>query len=409
MNNQSNLSSGKFIFFAPDDVLKGRVDPLCNVRLCEAMKELGYDVEMVSLRIRRSNAIEVDKLWEHYGVSTPFQFTFLYTPLSENSSRLSLAAIRALLYSLWVIGRLFQREPRKHSAYCLYFKNYAIGFVFCGLRALLRVPMKLVMELHILPQPGLSRRLLKCVDKVVVLSQTQRQDMIAQGFKPEKITVAPQGAPKSLVDRKRLSKKSARQKLGLPVDCGIVAYTGKVALDYAEIELLIETASFLKTSIKMLIVGGKPQVSAELARRARAKGILNVIFESFVPPSDICYYQMAADALVLYYPKSGIPTLDYMSPGKLFDYLAAGRPIVAAEFPVLKEILNTPFSAIFVRPEDPRALAAELNRLIDNDELQLKMCAESTRLAEYYTWERRATVVAKSIFGSDVRSAPVTK
>ena len=80
----------------------------------------------------------------------------------------------------------------------------------------------------------------------------------------------------------------------------------------------------------------------------------------------------------------------YTSPLKLFEYLAAGRPIVASRLPALAEVLEDGINALLVAPGDPAALADAIRRLIADPALALRLAARAFADAEQYSWARRA-------------------
>ena len=54
----------------------------------------------------------------------------------------------------------------------------------------------------------------------------------------------------------------------------------------------------------------------------------------------------------------------FTSPLKLFDYMAAGVPIVASDLPALREVLRHEENALLARPGDPEAFALAVRRVL---------------------------------------------
>jgi glycosyltransferase involved in cell wall biosynthesis len=78
----------------------------------------------------------------------------------------------------------------------------------------------------------------------------------------------------------------------------------------------------------------------------------------------------------------------YCAPGKLFQYLAAGLPVVASNFPGMIEIVEGEEVGLCVDPESPRAIAAAINMILDDDALRRRMSATALRVAkEKYCFE----------------------
>ena len=59
----------------------------------------------------------------------------------------------------------------------------------------------------------------------------------------------------------------------------------------------------------------------------------------------------------------------FMSPLKLFDYLACGKPIVTSDFTSLREVINES-NAVFVTASNAKSLAGGIERLLINKKLQ---------------------------------------
>ena len=72
-------------------------------------------------------------------------------------------------------------------------------------------------------------------------------------------------------------------------------------------------------------------------------------FTGLVPPAEVAAQLRAADVLVLPNPASAISSA-FTSPLKLFEYMAAGRPIVATDLPSMREVLHAEENALLVEP-----------------------------------------------------------
>ena len=161
----------------------------------------------------------------------------------------------------------------------------------------------------------------------------------------------------------RLSKEQARSLLGLPLDRKMAIYTGKIFWGYQEMEYLIQAAQLIP-DVHFLLVGGRSDHIERLQHRQKQEGPANLQFVGFVPPSQVQTYQMAADVLLSYY-SSGTELNRYRSPGKLFEYMASGRPIITGDYPVMREVLDKNM-VIFVPPDSPQLLAKEIQTLLQD-------------------------------------------
>lgn len=76
-------------------------------------------------------------------------------------------------------------------------------------------------------------------------------------------------------------------------------------------------------------------------------------------------------------------------PVKLFEYMAAGIPFVASDFPLWRELADG--CGLFVDPRDPRAIAAAMQRLLDDPGEAERLGARGRELVrETYNWEHEA-------------------
>jgi glycosyltransferase involved in cell wall biosynthesis len=79
------------------------------------------------------------------------------------------------------------------------------------------------------------------------------------------------------------------------------------------------------------------------------------------------------------------------SPTKLFEYMAAGRPIVASAVGQIAETLQNDETALLVPPDDPMALCQAIVRLVDDPDLRARLAAAARRSAEeHHTWRQNA-------------------
>jgi glycosyltransferase involved in cell wall biosynthesis len=385
----------RITYFAPRDVLIPRVSRQCIMRFCEALSVVGTDVHLVALDVR----LEYDEptrtrdLWDVYGIEHRFPVTVLPSRLTQTSSSRAIAWHRALGYGAWAWWRALVRRDLRRGPVTIYFRNYRSIAPLFALRALFPRRVRLVLEVHT-PVEDRHRRLIHRLDGVVCISQELATDLRDRlGFPASRTLVAHTGVALERIDRLRVSREEARRRLDLPADARIVVYTGKVHRDYREVYLLMDAARHLADDTLMVIVGGRQDHVTHFRDLVARAGPANVRFPGFVSPSEVHDWQFAADALVMYYPEE-IAFNDYRSPAKLFEYLASGNPVVAADYRSTREVL-TPDVGVVVEPERPEMLAAALTELLDDPDRARRLGANARDLAREYTWQARAVRVTE--------------
>jgi len=151
----------------------------------------------------------------------------------------------------------------------------------------------------------------------------------------------------------------------------VVLYTG--LLGYAQApEVIIKTADVLKDKkdIVFLIVGTGP-LEEKLKIEARKLKLTNVIFTGLRPHEEMPQYVALADVCLI--PYKNKETFKDNLPSKMFDYLAAGKPMIINLEGEASEILQKAQAGILVKPEDPQALADAILKLYADKFLREKM------------------------------------
>ena len=93
-----------------------------------------------------------------------------------------------------------------------------------------------------------------------------------------------------------------------------------------------------------------------------------------------------ADLGVIPYRNAGLNNF-YTSPNKLFEYCAAGVPVVASAFPELKKVVEGLQVGRTFDPDDPDAIAAAVNALLEDPAELARVRLNASRAAGEFTWE----------------------
>jgi glycosyltransferase involved in cell wall biosynthesis len=186
-----------------------------------------------------------------------------------------------------------------------------------------------------------------------------------------------------------MTRAAARERLGLPVDRAIAAYSGRIGGDKA-LDRIAEIAR-LRPEVLFLLVGDD---GSREAARAAPKGD-NIRLVPWQEHKTLGPWLWAADVLLV--PPSRAPLDKFgncVLPIKLFTYLAAGRPILAPDAPDTRELLSDGETALLVEPDRGEAAAQALDRLLGEPGLAARLSANALALAEELTWDRRAQAIA---------------
>ena len=194
-------------------------------------------------------------------------------------------------------------------------------------------------------------------DRVMVNSPGYIQHVTDHGAKW--VELVPNGADPAMFDP-RSDGAGFRREKGLD-DKFLAVYAGAHGISN-DLGVVLQAARQLKEQkeICFLLVGdGKEKTS--LQAQAAEMGLDNVSFLPPVPKNGMPQVLAAADACIAILKPLELYKTTY--PNKVFDYMAAGRPVVLAIDGVIREVIETAGAGIPVGPGNPCSLAEAIQKL----------------------------------------------
>lgn len=155
------------------------------------------------------------------------------------------------------------------------------------------------------------------------------------------------------------SKSALRDELDLPGDF-LVTYAGNVGLAQGLPHLLDAAESLADEDVTILLLGDGP-LREGLKDEARRRHLDNLLFRDRVPLDRAARFMAASDALLV--PLRDGPIFGKFIPSKLFDAMAAGRPVLLSVDGEARSILDEAGAGVYYPAEDAEALAAAICRL----------------------------------------------
>ena len=203
----------------------------------------------------------------------------------------------------------------------------------------------------------LERFLYQRADKLVLNSPGFEEHVRAHGGR--EIRIVPNGADASMFDPEA-DGTAFRKQFGLSGKF-IVLYAGAHGLSN-DLGVVLGAAEELKSEEKIaIILLGDGKDKPMLQEQAARMGLINVHFLPSMPKAEMAKALAAADAsLAILKPLKLYATV---YPNKVFDYMAAGRPVILAIDGVIRKVIEESGAGIFVRPGDPSALAKTIRQL----------------------------------------------
>jgi glycosyltransferase involved in cell wall biosynthesis len=218
--------------------------------------------------------------------------------------------------------------------------------------------------------------------KVVIVICPQLEETV-RGIDRDVPTVLIENAPGSGDTPREGSGRRIRASLGLNESTPVVLYTGTFEA-YQGLDLLFAAARVVATArpdARFVLAGGRPEQVEQAKVEVRAAGLTEqVVFAGQRPSEEIPEYLDAADVLVS--PRSNGTN----TPLKIYQYLRAGRPIVATRLLTHTQVLDDGVS--FLTPATAEGFGKGILDALSDPAKAREVGAQAKRLAETkYSYE----------------------
>ncbi|MBC2174997.1 glycosyltransferase family 4 protein [Listeria booriae] len=171
--------------------------------------------------------------------------------------------------------------------------------------------------------------------------------------------------------------------LHLPEDELILLYQGSLQ-EGRGLDILLDAIPHIKRGTIVFAGEGpmKPVLIEETMRRKlshRVRFLPEVAAEQRLAYTSNAYmgFQLLHDTYFTHYSAT---------PNELFEYIMAGVPIVACDFPEIRKVLKNDEIGVIVQPDNAHAIAKAVNIFIDQPELREKMHQNTFQAREKYNW-----------------------
>jgi len=351
-----------------------RADSIQVLQMCSSFAELDHDVTLYVM-----NGDGSPNASSRYNIGSNIDIKSVSRPLEHR--------IGNLLYAAKV-----GMELRKDDLPDVYYARDPYSLITVTQRS---VPI--CLESHQPPSHRLRELVEKTIfssgnfRKLIVISQALKEEYVErfEMLSPPDVLVAHDGARpiRDRVSQINLSGEPDR------LDVGYVGslYPGKGP------RILPKIASKLPMMDFHIVGGQKEDLEMDCLPP-------NLHFYGYVPHSRVDDYLNGFDILVAPYQHevasnaSGDNDLsDWMSPLKIFEYMAAEKPIICSDLPVLREVLTDEQNCILVPPEEEVEWVNALHRLEDQDLRERLATSAYDHFKKNYTWEERAKSILKQI------------
>ena len=232
---------------------------------------------------------------------------------------------------------------------------------------------------------------LHLADALICPSNVTREYIASLGPSRKLVTVIPNGVSPSDFPVTPLPLREDREPFLL--------YIGTLA-DWQGLDILIKAMPKILEGqpAKLRIIGrGRSRQRKMLAKQIRKLGLEeHVIVQPAVPHHEIPGLIASADICVAPLALNDRNVTQGACPIKILEYMAAGRPLLASNMPIVRELVREDVDGLLFSPSDPEDLARQANLLLKDAELSARLAkSASARVREKFTWHESQKKLGK--------------
>lgn len=372
----------KLIYLSNSIIPSRSANSIHVMKMCQGFSDNGYEVILLAPNLKNKYEKNVNDIYDFYGVRKNFKIKKLWYPDFWGG---------ALFYSLSIFFYLLINKSHK-----LVYGRFLYG---CYVAAILK--KKVILEEHgsmtdtkkhvILIFKTLLKN--KYFEKLIVISDALKNIYLKKNYlEASKIFVAHDGADKVLDLETTVNLFGDKNSLK-------IGYVGHL-YEGRGVEIIIECAKKLK-DMTFHLVGGNSREIEYWKNYLKKLGLKNIFFYGFITPKETYKYRNSFDIVLAPYSKkvsvmkvkgnNQLETSQFMSPLKIFEYMAHKKPIIASDLPVIREVLNEK-NSILVEHNNIELWVKSIIKLKDSN---LRNTIASNALNDFknYTWKKRASSV----------------
>ena len=219
-------------------------------------------------------------------------------------------------------------------------------------------------------------------DAIICPSNVTRDYIASLGLSRKLVTVIPNGVSPSDFSPSPLPEREER----FPV----ILYIGTLA-DWQGLDIVIKSLPKIleQRNVRLQIVGrGRSRQRKALSKQIRKAGLEgSVSIQSPVPHHDVPALIAEADICVAPLGLNDRNVTQGACPIKVLEYMAASRPLVASNMPIVRELVREDVDALLFSPNDPEDLARQVLVLLNDVELSRRLAESAAeRALTKFTW-----------------------
>ena len=373
----------KIFYLSSSTIPSNKANSIQVMKMCDAFTNLGNEVFLFSKSEEDCLNNDFDSIKKYYNIKNSF--------IIYNQKASSLRLFGGLEYGYKVYKKIKNLEIKPDILY---------GRNLYALLACLKLNKPIIYESHYSPVLGkksLENYLFnKPQFKRLVVINKALYKYYKNNFKifknnPEKILLAPDGA--------EISSKTIHNKSNNSIP--VIGYAGSLYPGKG-IETIIKIAE-RTPNLNYCVAGG---TTTQINNYKNNNHLNNLFFKGYLKHSEIYDFLSQCDILIAPYSdkvfsedKKHNNIADWMSPLKIFEYMASKKPIVASNLPAIKEILDDQKTALLVDYNNISEWERSIVKMLCKPDFANILAENAFEvLKNKYTWNIRAKRVLENIF-----------
>lgn len=373
----------KIIYVENARIPSERAHAYQTVQWCHWMGKLGHEVILVT-----PNRTREESVFNYYHLQER-AFTHVLLPTFDALRYPWLPQRFAYVLQRWTFIRELRHWAKHQQADVWYTRSPAM------VEALMKEGKRVwVLEAHDDPASNQRRwkRTRPHIKLFVAISEGMKKHLVACGINQHDIIVAHDGVDLEAVEQ--APKGTLRQVLGIAEEAFLAVYTGGL-YPWKGVDFVVEAWKETPEAAHLLLVGGPAQDRERIRSRIPTEARGRIHIADTMPREDIFSLLKEADIGLLPTSPDFPIGREFTSPLKLFEYLAAGLPILASDVPTSHEILNASVAKFF--PQDAKAFIKTVTELIEGKAWRSGASLEARLLVRRYRWQDRAKRIANAL------------
>ncbi len=238
---------------------------------------------------------------------------------------------------------------------------------------------------------------LSAAARIFVVSEVEKNNLIEAGISPQKIVVNPNGVDTNQF-RPGVGGAELRRELGISAETVLVGFVGTFGPWHGVLTLTDAIAAIPRDAdIHFLLVGDGSLRSEVEKKLSDSSDLGRVTFAGTVSHERVPVMLDACDILVSPHVPLAEGSEFFGSPTKLFEYMAAGKAIIASRLGQIGDVLAHNETALLVEPGDVKELCDAILRLANDPELSSRIGNTAREAALFrHTWQQNAEVILRT-------------